>query len=90
MQMLCRIFPILSLQQMKGSSFEQFLVLKKKNVFYNYYFFTIYRKDSQWSYQLHLATLTYATRLSLGQIRDKLKGSSFPVGALKGLLSQLV
>ena len=32
MQMLCNIFPILSLQLMKGSSFEQFLVLKKKNV----------------------------------------------------------
>ena len=31
-QMLCNIFPILSLQLMKGSSFEQFLVLKKKNV----------------------------------------------------------
>ena len=29
MQMLCNIFPILSLQLMKGSSFKQFLVLKK-------------------------------------------------------------
>ena len=29
MQMLCNIFPILSLQLMKISSFEQFLVLKK-------------------------------------------------------------
>ena len=29
MQMLCNIFPILSLQLMKRSSFEQFLVLKK-------------------------------------------------------------
>ena len=28
MQMLCNIFPILSLQLMKGSSFKQFLVLK--------------------------------------------------------------
>ena len=34
MQMLCNIFPILSLQLMKGSSFEQVLVLKKKNVFF--------------------------------------------------------
>ena len=32
MEMLSNIFPILSLQLMKGSSFEQFLVLKKKNV----------------------------------------------------------
>ena len=32
MQMLCNIFPILSLQVMKGSSYEQFLVLKNKNV----------------------------------------------------------
>ena len=29
MQMLCNIFPILSLQLMKGSPFKQFLVLKK-------------------------------------------------------------
>ena len=29
MQMLCNTFPILSLQLMKISSFEQFLVLKK-------------------------------------------------------------
>ena len=29
MQMLCNIFPILSLQLMKGSSLKQFLVLKK-------------------------------------------------------------
>ena len=29
MQMLCNIFPILSSQLMKISSFEQFLVLKK-------------------------------------------------------------
>ena len=28
MQMLCNIFPILSLQLLKGSSFKQFLVLK--------------------------------------------------------------
>ena len=28
MQMLCNIFPILSMQLMKGSSFKQFLVLK--------------------------------------------------------------
>ena len=28
MQMLCNIFPVLSLQIMKRSSFEQFLVLK--------------------------------------------------------------
>ena len=34
MQMLCNIFHILLLQLMKGSSFEQFLVLKKKNVFF--------------------------------------------------------
>ena len=33
MQMLCNIFPILSLQLMKGSSFDQFLVLKKKVVY---------------------------------------------------------
>ena len=30
MQMLCNIFPILSSQQIKISSFEQFLVLRKK------------------------------------------------------------
>ena len=29
MQMLCNIFPILSLQLMKRSSFQQFLILKK-------------------------------------------------------------
>ena len=29
MQMLCNIFPILSLQLMKRSSFKQFLILKK-------------------------------------------------------------
>ena len=34
MQMLCNIFPTLQLQLMKGSSFEQFLVLKKKNVLF--------------------------------------------------------
>ena len=33
MQMLCDIFPILSLQLMKGSLLKQFLVLKKKDVF---------------------------------------------------------
>ena len=33
MQMLCNIFPILLLQLfLEGSSFKQFLVLKKKNV----------------------------------------------------------
>ena len=49
MQMLCNIFPILSMQLMKGSSFEQVLVLKKKNVFFffccfffYYHYFTIY------------------------------------------------
>ena len=41
MQMLCNIFPILSLQLIKGSSFEQFLVLKKKNVFVFLLFFFI-------------------------------------------------
>ena len=29
MQMVCNIFPILSLQLMKRSSFKQFLILKK-------------------------------------------------------------
>ena len=38
MQMLCNIFPILSLQLMKRSSFKQFLVLKK-----NLYGMTVYR-----------------------------------------------
>ena len=38
MQMLCNIFPILSSQLMKISSFEQFLVLKKNKW-----------PDSQWS-----------------------------------------
>ena len=33
MRMLCDIFPILSLQLMKGSLLKQFLVLKKKDVF---------------------------------------------------------
>ena len=33
MQMLCIIFPILSLQLMKRSSFKQFLILKK-NIIY--------------------------------------------------------
>ena len=32
-QMFCNIFPILSLQLMKGSPFEQVLVVKKKYVF---------------------------------------------------------
>ena len=53
MQMLCNIFPILSLRLMKGSSFEQFLVLKKKNVlflfFFYYHYYTIYGHSSQWS-----------------------------------------
>ena len=39
MQMLCNIYPKLSLQLLKGSSVKQFLVLKKKNVFFYYYFF---------------------------------------------------
>ena len=34
MHLLCNTFLILSLQLMKGSSFKQFLVLKKKNVFF--------------------------------------------------------
>ena len=34
-QVLCNIFPILSLQLMKGLSFEQFFILKKKNVFFH-------------------------------------------------------
>ena len=38
MQMLCNIFPILSSQLMKISSFEPFLVLRR-----------IYGPDSQWS-----------------------------------------
>ena len=44
MHLLRDIFSILSLQVMKGSSFKQFFVLKKKNVFFmhssssNYYF----------------------------------------------------
>ena len=33
MQMLCNIFPILSLQLMKRSTFKQFLILKK-NIIY--------------------------------------------------------
>ena len=33
MQMLCKIFPILSSQLMKRSSFKQFLILKK-NIIY--------------------------------------------------------
>ena len=36
MQMLCNIFSILSLQLMKRSSFEKFLVLKK-NVFWGFF-----------------------------------------------------
>ena len=55
MQMLCIIFPILSLQLiMKESSFKQVLSLKKKNFFFEeffffffYHYFTIYRHDSQ-------------------------------------------
>ena len=49
MQMLCNTFPILSLKLMKGSSFEQFLVLKKPIVFFYCHYFTIYGHDSQWS-----------------------------------------
>ena len=45
MQMLCNIFSILSLQLMKGSSFEQFLVLKKKNVCF-IIFFSVYGHDN--------------------------------------------
>ena len=47
MLMLCNIFPVPSLQLMKGSSIEQFLVLKK-NVYF-IIFFTIYGHDSQLS-----------------------------------------
>ena len=39
MQMLCNIFPILSSQLMKTSSFNQFLILKKNIIWH----------DSQWS-----------------------------------------
>ena len=44
MQMLCNIFPILSSQLMKRSSFKQFFILKKK----------IYGMpvNSAWSYKL--------------------------------------
>ena len=54
MQMLCNIFPILSMQLMKGSSFEQVLVLRKKNVFFVLFFIIIIlpymgMHDSQWS-----------------------------------------
>ena len=45
MQMLCNIFSILSLQLMKGSLFEQFLVLKNKNVCF-IIFFSVYGHDS--------------------------------------------
>ena len=38
LQILCNIFPILSLQLIKGSSFEQVLVLKKKNVSFAFFF----------------------------------------------------
>ena len=42
MHLLCNIFSILSLQVMKGSSFKQFLVLKKKDVlFYTFFFFKL-------------------------------------------------
>ena len=50
--MLCNMFPILSLQLMKGSSFEQFFILKKKNVFFIivfFFFFTIHGHDNHWS-----------------------------------------
>ena len=33
----------------EGPSLEQFSVLKKKNVFFYYHYFTIYGHDSQWS-----------------------------------------
>ena len=36
MHLLCNSFSILSLQLMKGSSFKQFLVLKKMNVFFTH------------------------------------------------------
>ena len=38
MQMLCKNFPILSMQLMKGLSLEQFLVLKRKNVFFKIFY----------------------------------------------------
>ena len=45
-QTLCNIFLIQSLQPMKGSSFEQFLVFKKNVLFFFYYhYFTIYAHD---------------------------------------------
>ena len=51
---ICRcyatFFPILSLQLLKRSSFEQVLVLKKKKVcFFYHHYFIINRHDSQWS-----------------------------------------
>ena len=39
MHLLCNTFSILSLQLMKGSLYKQFLVLKKKNVFFYIFFF---------------------------------------------------
>ena len=48
MQTLCNIFPNLSLQIMKRSLFEQFLVLVKKNVFFIIIFY-LYGHDSEWS-----------------------------------------
>ena len=39
MQLLCNIFLVLSMQLMKGSSSEQFLVLNEKNVFFYYKYF---------------------------------------------------
>ena len=45
-RMLCNIFPILSLQLMRGSSFEQFLILQKKERLY--YYFSFYHIFSTW------------------------------------------
>ena len=59
MQMLyMNIFPILSLQLMKGSSFEQFLVLTKKGVYFYYFFFCRIGHDSQWSMTISTNSLS--------------------------------
>ena len=65
MQMLCSIFPVLPLQIMKGSSLEQFLVLKMN------LFFTIYGYSSQWSVTIWTNSQScFISRIDTGSWRE--------------------
>ena len=63
-QILCNIFPILSLQLMKESFFEYYFVGKMKNVFLILCccFSTIYGHDSKWSVTIWINSKSYFKR----------------------------